>query len=54
VVTHAGFCTNIHVLVLFVHTSSYGRTILLIYIDDMIIIGDDPWYISFVKAHLSE
>jgi hypothetical protein len=36
-----------------VHTSSRGRTLLL-YIDDMIITGDDPEYIAFIKAHLSE
>ena len=34
-------------------TSPRGRT-LLIYVDDMIITGDDSEYIAFVKARLSE
>ena len=37
-----------------VHSSPRGRTLLLLYVDDMIITGDDPEYIAFVKAHLSE
>jgi hypothetical protein len=31
-----------------------GQTLLLLYIDDMIITGDDPEYIVFVKARLSD
>jgi hypothetical protein len=38
---------------LFFHVSPRGRTLLLLYVDDMIITGDDPEYIAFVKAHLS-
>jgi hypothetical protein len=53
VVTAAGFSTTTHDLTLFVHMSPHGRTLLLLYMDDMIIIGDDPEYITFVKAHLS-
>jgi hypothetical protein len=34
--------------------SPRGRTLLLLYVDDMIITGDDPEYIAFVKAHLSD
>jgi hypothetical protein len=34
--------------------SPRGRTLLLFYMDDMIIIGDDPEYIDFVKARLSD
>jgi hypothetical protein len=39
---------------LFFHVSPRGRTLLLLYVDDMIITGDDPEYIAFVKAHLSD
>ncbi|WVZ64234.1 hypothetical protein U9M48_013789 [Paspalum notatum var. saurae] len=54
VVTAAGFSAGAHDPALFVHTSSHGRTLLLLYVDDMIITGDDPQFIAFVKAHLSE
>ena len=53
-VTAAGFSASTHDPALFVHTSSRGRTLLLLYVDDMIITGDDSEYIAFVKAHLSE
>jgi hypothetical protein len=36
------------------HVSPRGRTLLLLYVDDMIIISDDPEYIAFVKARLSD
>jgi hypothetical protein len=52
-VTATGFSPSAHDPTLFVHTSSRGRTLLL-YVDDMIITGDDPEYIAFVKACLSE
>ncbi|WVZ72432.1 hypothetical protein U9M48_020896 [Paspalum notatum var. saurae] len=42
------------ILLSFVHTSSRGRTLLLLYVDDMIITGDDPRFIAFVKARPSE
>jgi len=54
VVTAAGFSASTHDPALFVHTSSRGRTLLLLYVDDMIITGDDPQFIAFVKARLSE
>jgi hypothetical protein len=54
VVTAAGFSASAHDLPLFVHMSSHSRTLLLLYVDDMIITGDDPEYIDFVKAHLSD
>jgi hypothetical protein len=53
VVTVAGFFTNAHDPALFVHVSPCGRTLLL-YMDDMIITGDDPEYIAFIKARLSD
>jgi hypothetical protein len=34
--------------------SPHGRTLLLIYVDDMIITSDDPEYIAFVKGYLSD
>jgi hypothetical protein len=54
VVTTAGFFTSAHDLALFVHVSPRGMTLLLLYVDDMIITSDDPDYITFVKAHLSD
>jgi hypothetical protein len=54
VITTAGFSFSAHDLALFVHVSPRGRTLLLLYVDDMIITGDDPKYIGFVKAHLSD
>jgi hypothetical protein len=32
----------------------YGRTLLILYVDDMIITDNDPEYIAFVKFHLSD
>ena len=54
VVTAAGFLPSDHDPALFVHTSPRGRTLLLLYVDDMIITGDDSDYIAFVKARLHE
>ena len=53
-VTASGFSASNHDPALFVHTSSRGRTLLLLYVDDMIITGDDPEYIALVKELLSE
>ncbi|CAM8902534.1 unnamed protein product [Rhodiola kirilowii] len=52
VITAAGFSPSAHDPALFVHTSSHGRTLLLLYVDDMLITGDDPHYIAFVKEKL--
>jgi hypothetical protein len=53
VVTAAGFFASAHDLALFVHVSPRGRTLLL-YVDDMIITGDGPEYIAFVKARFND
>jgi hypothetical protein len=52
VVIAAGFSVSAHDPALFVHMSPHDRTLLL-YMDDMIITGDDTEYIAFVKARLS-
>jgi hypothetical protein len=54
VVTTAGFSTSAHDSALFVHMSPRSRTLLLLYVEDVIITGDDPEYIAFIKAHLSD
>jgi hypothetical protein len=54
VVTAAGFSPSAHDPALFVHISPHGRTLFLLYVDDMIITGDDSEYIAFVKAHLRD
>jgi hypothetical protein len=53
-VTAAGFSRSAHDPALFVYTSPHGSTLLLLYVDDMIITGDDSEYIAFVKARLHE
>jgi hypothetical protein len=54
VVTAAGFFASAHDLALFVHVSPHGRIFLLLYMNDMIITSDDPEYIAFRKAYLSD
>jgi hypothetical protein len=54
VVTAAGFSPSAHDPALFVHISPHGRTLFLLYVDDMIITGDDSEYIAFVKARLCD
>jgi hypothetical protein len=53
VVTTAGFFASAHDPSLFVPVSPRGRTLLL-YVNYMIITGDDPEYIAFVKTRLSD
>jgi hypothetical protein len=48
------FSASAHDPALFIHVPPCGRTLLLLYVDDMIINGGDPEYIAFVKAHLSD
>jgi hypothetical protein len=52
VVIDASFKPSDYDPALFVHTSPHGRTLLL-YVDDMIITGDDSQYIAFVNQCLS-
>jgi hypothetical protein len=54
VVIAAGFSASAHDPALFIHVSPHDRTLLLLYVDNMIITGDDPEYIAFVKNHLSD
>jgi hypothetical protein len=54
VVTAAGFSASNHDLALFVHMSPRGRTLLLLYVDALIITGDNSEYITFVKACFSD
>ncbi|KAG8088798.1 hypothetical protein GUJ93_ZPchr0011g28728 [Zizania palustris] len=54
VIRAAGFSPSDHDPALFVHLSSHGRTLLLLYVDDMLITGDDGEHISQVKKQLSE
>jgi hypothetical protein len=54
VIRAAGFIPSDHDSALFLYSSSRGRTLLLLYVDDMLITGDNPEHISQVKQHLSE
>jgi len=54
VIRAAGFSPNPHDPALFIHVSSRGRTLLLLYVDDMLITGDDSEHVSLVKRHLSQ
>jgi hypothetical protein len=54
VITAAGFSSSEHDPALFVHVSPKGRTLLLLYVDDMLITGDNLEHICHVKQHLSK
>ena len=47
------FCSD-HDPAMFIHLGPRGRTILLLYVDDMLLTGDDPDHIASVKKYLSE
>jgi hypothetical protein len=53
IVIVAVFLSNAHDPALFVHLSPHGRTLLL-YVDDMTIIGDDFEYNAIVKERLCD
>jgi len=46
VIKAAGFSPSDHDPALFIHLSPRGRTLLLLYVDDMLITGDDVEHIS--------
>ena len=50
----AGFSPSEHDPALFIHHSPHGRTLLLLYVDDMLITGDDIEHICHVKKQLGE
>jgi len=52
VIWAAGFSPSDHDPALFIHLSSRGRTLLLLYVDDILITGDDADQISYVKQQL--
>ena len=54
VILAAGFSQSDHDPALFIHLSPRGRTLLLLYVDDMLITGDDVEHISHVKKQLGE
>jgi hypothetical protein len=54
IITDAGFSSSEHDPALFVHVSPKGRTLLLLYVDDMLITSDNSEHISHVKQHLSK
>src|SRR6185369_8039605 len=54
VIQAAGFSPSDHDPALFIHLSPRGRTLLLLYVDDMLITCDDVEHISHVKKQLSE
>ena len=54
VIQAAGFAPSDHDPALFIHLSPRGRTLLLLYVDDMLITGDDLDHISHVKQQLGK
>lgn len=54
VITVVGLTVSSHDPALFVHVSSQGRTLLFLYVDNMLITGDDSSFIMYVKKHLNK
>lgn len=52
VIEAVGFTASQHDAKIFVHVSSHGRTILLLYIEDTILNGYDPSHIALFKKQL--
>jgi hypothetical protein len=54
VIQAVSFSPSDHDPALFIHHSPHGRTFLLLYVDDMLITGDDVDHISNLKKQLGE
>jgi len=53
VISSLGFVSSSHNSALFIKCTDVGRIILSLYVDDMIIIGDDIDGISVFKTYLA-